>query len=265
MKKYAFTLTAKQTYDQKVSRHSFLIRCMPGTYPFQRSYAHKLNIRPFAALTHISDVFGNEMHTGTIDKAHDSFSFSVSGFVLSSKYLTHEPLDRLYLYPTALTQPTPEMMRLIAAASLPTEEFQRAKALCGLVYDHLSFLPFSTYQTAAESFLAREGDARDYAHVLISLCRLNGIPARFVSGLALGNTSVHAWVEVYCGGVWRGLDPTKSCVIEEGYLKIAHGPDYDACAVERSCFAQSGVIGDRTVEVEVTEHIIQTRDTVPRA
>lgn len=264
MKKYAFTFTSHHDFSEPVSRHSFLIRCMPGTYPFQRSYAHKLTVKPFTALTHITDVFGNEMQTGTIDKPHSFFSFSASGFVLSSKYLTREPLDRLYLYPTRLTQPCPDMMRSLAAISLPTEDFQRAKALCALVHSTMEFQPFSAYETAAESYLAGRGDARDYAHVLITLCRMNGIAARFVSGLALGNPSVHAWAEVYCDGAWRGLDPTTGQVIEEGYLKIAHGPDYDACAVERSCYRGSPELL-RNVKVEVTEHIVETRDTVPHA
>lgn len=265
MKKYAFTFSASHTFGEPVSKHGFLIRCMPGTYPFQRSYANKLTVKPFTPLTHITDVFGNEMHTGTIDKPHSSFSFSASGFVLSSKYLTREPLDRLYLYPTKLTQPTSEMMRTQAAISLPTEDYQRAKALCALVHEKLGFLPFSDHETAGESFLAGEGDARDHAHVFITLCRMSGIAARFVSGLALGNASVHAWAEVYCGGAWRAMDPTKGLAVEEGYLKIAHGPDYDACAVVKSCFQGSAENVIRDIRVEVTEHIVETRDTVPRA
>lgn len=265
MKKYAFTFSASHAFPEKVCRHSFLIRCMPGTYSFQRSYAHKLTVKPFTPLTHITDVFGNEMHTGTIDKAHTSFSFSASGFVLSSKYLTREPLDRLYLYPTKLTQPTSEMMRSLAAISLPTEDHQRAKTLCALVHENLCFLPFSSYETAGESFLAGQGDARDHAHVFIALCRMSGIAARFVSGLALGNASVHAWAEIYCSGAWRAMDPTTGLAVEEGYLKIAHGPDYDACAVERSHFHGNDSNILRDIHVEVTEHIVETRDTVPHA
>lgn len=53
--------------------------------------------------------------------------------------------------------------------------------------------------------------------------------------------------------------------MEEGYLKIAHGPDYDACAVERSCFRAADTPSSRKVEVQVTEHVIRTRDTVPHA
>ena len=132
MKKYAFRFQVQQDFEAPILKHNFLIRCMPGTFPFQRSYAHKLTITPHAALTHISDVYGNEMYTGTIDKKHTSFGFSAEGFVLCSKYIIHDPLDRLYLYPTRLTQPTPQMEQLIVGEPLPEEPWARAKALCAL-------------------------------------------------------------------------------------------------------------------------------------
>ena len=44
MKKYAFRFQVQQDFEAPILKHNFLIRCMPGTFPFQRSYAHKLNI-----------------------------------------------------------------------------------------------------------------------------------------------------------------------------------------------------------------------------
>ena len=265
MKKYAFTFSVQQEFAEPILKHSFLLRCMPGTYPFQRSYAHKLTISPHAALTHITDVFGNEMYTGTIDKKHDKFGFTASGFVLSSKYLTHDPLDRLYLYPTKNTQPSPAMVQLTASSRLPEDDWARARALCAMTAKLLKFGEPGPCRPAAEGFSSGVGDARDYAHVLLTLCRLSGIPARFVSGLAVGVPIAHAWTEVYCGGFWRALDPTTGLPVEEGYLKIAHGPDYDNCAVERSCYRDPDTGVTRTVSVHVTEHVITTRDTVPHA
>lgn len=64
--------------------------------------------------------------------------------------------------------------------------------------------------TALESFVRREGICRDYAHVLISLVRACGIPARFASVYALGVTpqDFHAVAEVFVGGEWQLVDPT---------------------------------------------------------
>ena len=40
------------------------------------------------------------------------------------------------------------------------------------------------------------GVCQDYAHCMLALCRLCGLPARYVSGHVLGEGGTHAWVEV---------------------------------------------------------------------
>ena len=267
MKKYAFKVTGEKTFSEEVTRHNFLLRCMPGAYSFQRPYAYKLTVRPYTALTHIYDVYGNEMYTGTVDKKHTSFSFEASGFVLCSRYLTHEPLDRLFCYPTRLTRPTEEMSRLLDRASLSRDTWGRARQICEMTRDTLREAPEGSHLPAGEVLSTGYGDAWDLSQVLITLCRLSGIGARFVSGLVAGIPTVHSWAEVYADGVWRALDPTTGLPGEDGYLKIAHGPDALACALERSVYRgmEDGAPKLSDLSVTVTEHVITTRDTVPRA
>lgn len=69
--------------------------------------------------------------------------------------------------------------------------------------------------TALDSFVARQGVCRDYAHVLIALARASAIPARFASVYAPGvkPQDFHAVAEVFLadgtgGGVWHLVDPT---------------------------------------------------------
>lgn len=265
MKKYAFTFTGTRQFQDKISKHSFLLRCMPGTYSFQRTYAHKLTVQPYTALTYIHDAYGNEMYTGTIDKAHDTFSFTASGFVLSSRYLIHDPLDRMYLYPTAITQPTAQMRKLIETADLPKDCWGKAKALATLTGKLIKLVPGAPHTTAAEAFAAGQGTIDDFVHVYMTLCRLSGLGVRYVSGLALGISHRHAWAEVFCGNLWRGIDPWAGTEITQGYLKIAHGPDVSAAAVLRECCKESGTDCIAEDSVLVTEHVIRTRDTVPHA
>lgn len=267
MKKYTFTFRDDQQFANPVTRHNFLIRCMPGTYPFQRTYAHKLTVKPYTALTHSFDANGNEMYTGALDRQHDRFSFESTGYVLCSKYLIREPLDRLFLYPSRLTQPSEQMSGLLASASLSEDPWRRAMQLCGLVHRSLTLSPRISGErmSAVQALAAGYGDARAQAHVLITLCRLTGIPARFVSGLAVGVETAHSWVEIYCGNCWRALDPTRGTVVEEGYLKIAQGQDYSVCCLERAvCQPVTGDVSYRNhLTVQVTEHVITTRETVP--
>ncbi len=266
MKKYSFTFSANWVFDEPVRSHSFLLRCMPGTYAFQRTYAHRLTLTPFAAVTRVTDAYGNEMYSGSVDKAHAAFGFTATGFVLCSSYLVHEPLDRIFLFPSDFTQPSNEMKQL--NLNLPEGVWAKAEALCGFVSHALRYEPGSTTTatTAAEAFHLGCGVSRDYVHVFLSLCRLHGIPARYVIGLARGVARSHIWAEVYYNSAWYALDPTFGHRAEEGYLKIAHGLDYSDCPVDRYCYDGMDRINvAKTVSVKVSDHIITARDTVPHA
>ena len=63
-----------------------------------------------------------------------------------------------------------------------------------------------------------------------------GIPARYVVGMMIGEGYTHAWVEIYTGEGWYGLDPTNNLHIDDYYIKIAHGRDYADCIVDRGIF-----------------------------
>ncbi len=74
-----------------------------------------------------------------------------------------------------------------------------------------------TNTTALDSFVERRGICRDYAHVLVTLARASGIPARYVSCYAPGvdPPDFHAVAEVFLadrtvagGGAWHIVDAT---------------------------------------------------------
>ncbi|MGB5863167.1 MAG: transglutaminase family protein [Sulfitobacter sp.] len=64
--------------------------------------------------------------------------------------------------------------------------------------------------TATDSFNSLSGVCRDYAHMVITLARAAGIPARFVSvyGPDVKPQDFHAVAEVYLGGAWHLVDAT---------------------------------------------------------
>ena len=78
-----------------------------------------------------------------------------------------------------------------------------------------------TRTDARDSFIERRGICRDYAHVMVTLARASGIPARYVAGYApqVDPPDFHAVAEVYLHdpasaasdketGGWHMLDPT---------------------------------------------------------
>jgi transglutaminase-like putative cysteine protease len=86
------------------------------------------------------------------------------------------------------------------------------EAACQWMGSHLSYVSGASHggTTAIDTFHSREGVCRDYAHLLITLVRAIGIPARMVSAYAPGVNppDFHAMVQVWLQGGWHLVDPT---------------------------------------------------------
>ena len=84
--------------------------------------------------------------------------------------------------------------------------------------------------TAIDTLVEQVGVCRDFAHLMIALCRAVNIPARFATGIdygadpALGPTDFHAYVEVYLGERWYIFDPSNSA-IPMGFVRFGTGRD----------------------------------------
>jgi transglutaminase-like putative cysteine protease len=91
----------------------------------------------------------------------------------------------------------------------------------------------SVHTTAAEALRGGAGVCQDYAHVMLALSRLCGLPARYVSGHLVGEDGSHAWVEVLLPPAGAGsplvavaFDPTNDRRAGSQYLTVAVGRDY---------------------------------------
>jgi transglutaminase-like putative cysteine protease len=115
--------------------------------------------------------------------------------------------------------------------------------------------------TAAEAWAVRKGVCQDIAHLALGALRSVGIPARYVSGYlhpkpdaAIGETIAgesHAWVEWFCGGQWRGFDPTNLIDIGDRHVLVGRGRDYNDVPPLRGVYA--GPFGSSLfVKVEIT-------------
>jgi transglutaminase-like putative cysteine protease len=76
------------------------------------------------------------------------------------------------------------------------------------------------------------GVCQDHVHAFISVARLIGFSARYVSGyLMMQNDRVqeasHAWAEAYVEGLgWVGFDISNGISPDDRYVKLATGFDY---------------------------------------
>lgn len=143
------------------------------------------------------------------------------------------PLEVLpYLYPSRYCQSD----RLLGFASKEFGSlwpgYSRVLAIQHWVQDHVRFTSNSSDSTtsAVDTLIERAGVCRDFAHVMIALCRALNIPARIVSGTdygadpALGPPDFHAYVEVFLGDRWYLFDPSGTGV-PMGFLRLGTGRD----------------------------------------
>ncbi len=93
-----------------------------------------------------------------------------------------------------------------------------------------------TNTTSEQTFERRAGVCQDFAHVLITLCRMAGIPARYAAGILEGEGETHAWAEILSDGKWYGLDPTNNCAVDGRYIKFSQGRDCRDCLVNRGIY-----------------------------
>src|SRR5690606_2240959 len=72
----------------------------------------------------------------------------------------------------------------------------------------------------------RQGACRDLAVLFNEVCRLVGLPARFLSGYGYSDfrdeRHLHAWSEVYLPGAgWRALDPSIGLAVSNRHVALA--------------------------------------------
>jgi transglutaminase-like putative cysteine protease len=114
-----------------------------------------------------------------------------------------------------------------------TDAGKAVKQIEAFVKGYIKTRDFSIgYASALQVAESRQGDCSEHAVLTAALCRAAGIPARVVSGLVYtenlaGQKNVfggHAWTEAYIGGVWVGLDATRSPQgYGAGHITLARG------------------------------------------
>lgn len=110
--------------------------------------------------------------------------------------------------------------------------YARVASICEWVTQHVRFKSGASDATtcAMDTFASRVGVCRDYAHLMIAMCRALNIPARYVTGVdygadpALGPTDFHAYVEVFLGQRWYLFDASGLTPVM-GLIRIGTGRD----------------------------------------
>ena len=125
------------------------------------------------------------------------------------------------------------------------------------IHSDFAYTPgVTTVDTPLQDVVAgRAGVCQDFTHLMLAVCRRQGIPSRYVSGYLFtgeqaasdqtqrlsqgsvagrarsglaGGDATHAWVECLLPNErWYGFDPTNNLLANDSYITVHHGRDYD--------------------------------------
>lgn len=244
MNELEFTYDMKISFDAPVTNQRFTVRCMPISDERQLIHDLEYEIYPNHSLETGVDSFGNHYVYGQSEEAHDSFYYKVKGIATTglSDSEGAEPIAKLgrYRYPTLYTTPGKTIHEYFQSFQLTDSMsmLDQAVRMMQKLYQDFRYVPGSTSinTTAEEALILGTGVCQDYSHILISLCHLAGIPARYIVGMLLGEGASHAWVEIYNEGRWYALDPTNNLIVTDQHIKISKGRDYKDCLVNQGVF-----------------------------
>ena len=207
----------------------------------QRVLSHRVETsQPHTRKRMRIDRFGNVNLEISIPRVEDAVDFDVSlvverlpGQEPHVEEVTRQALET-YLLPSALTRPDTALRAVAAKLAFSGEQgTELAIAVGGWVYRRMTygFDRTGVRTTASQALAVGHGVCQDYAHLMLALCRLLGIPARYVSGYLVGEGGTHAWVEVLQPLTDRTVkivawDPTHDRPADPNYLTVAVGRDY---------------------------------------
>ncbi|MCA6287179.1 transglutaminase family protein [Phenylobacterium sp.] len=231
----------------------------PQKTPRQRLASFDLELDPASQVFSYADPYGNAVYHFDVPQPHDQLTITARSVVETSP---PEPLpealdigewDRLrsdrvhgenfdFLRRQGFCVETDALRGFVSEHALDRlkdrDPLTAIRRLSETIYDAFDYEPGVT---DAESPIdlalsARRGVCQDFAHIMITICRSWGIPARYVSGYLFtdregGDRSdpdaSHAWLEVFLPSTrWIGFDPTNNTLAGERHVSAAIGRDY---------------------------------------
>ncbi|MFT3932140.1 MAG: transglutaminase family protein [Chitinophagaceae bacterium] len=170
---------------------------------------------------------------------------------------THPFIDFVKQEPFAAIEEVKQLP--VITASNSSTPLQAALKLNEYVYKNFSYDKAVTdvETTIDEVWKLKAGVCQDFAHMLLVMLRMIGIPARYVSGYVCPNKSglrgegaTHAWVEAYIPFYgWLGLDPTNNCIVNDLHVRLATGRSFSDVSPVKGTYKGTS---HHTLEVGVT-------------
>ncbi len=284
--------TTEYRYSEPATESFSELRLRPRDSLRQKVSRHNTRVEPAVLVESHTDYFGNFVETVSIPFRHPSLVVtsvcdvetkpfndvlaSVQMSVAEARQLHAGQRRELhdFLRPSQIVSFQEGVWRLADEFLPPAAPFSESlRKLNAHLFRTLRYRPGATDAgTTVEQFLkVKEGVCQDFAHLMISVCRAAGIPARYVSGYIetdpvlgpdgepldtalIGATASHAWLEIFTPqGLWVGFDPTNDCLESERHVQIGIGRDYADVPPMKGIFQGSNA-QSLSVQVRVTRN-----------
>ncbi|MBC7542962.1 MAG: alpha-E domain-containing protein [Candidatus Sericytochromatia bacterium] len=239
-------------YESPVAGVRTMMRLAPNQrYGRQRLLDVRWHMEPPGDYRHYTDAFGNLVwqmdHTHiqdtvdcTVEMRVENRANYVSEGVLAIQGTSPHETDSIvepaeFTSLTTLVDSSEGLQRLAQRVKdRGGTPMDLADAIMHQVGACLKYEPGRTHvaTTASEALALAGGVCQDFAHVMIALCRMLDLPARYVSGYLPAEGQMHAWLEVLLpvghdqSPVWVAYDPLHQRRCDERYVTVAVGRDY---------------------------------------
>lgn len=270
MKKLHFEYYMQIDYSMVVTRCNFTIKCIPKDTARQKMGTMDIEIAPAIRYDEGVDGLKNKKIYGIDEEPHTRFTFRIQGEAVAGtadyEEMGDEDLDMIFKIPHGMNVPGEKILRFfeehgnqekLRAISQKADDekayLEYVEEMMHELHRYMVYTPGSTHvRTTAEEALTQGcGVCQDYAHIFIALMHLAKLPARYVTGLIVGEGASHAWVEVLINGRWYGFDPTNDVCVKDEHIKIGVGRDAHDCMINRGIMHGGGT-HTQLVQVSVT-------------
>lgn len=286
MPEYRIKHITRYTYPSPVIDSANQVMLFPINDEQQEVKKHELIITHHPAVEIFTDYFGNKVGIFSVIKPHTELSIQSNIEVITkevqlpvSDTAPETQWDNLVMireqfpYMDFMLQENFEAHHEVSAVvkSMMNEAvtpFAAAQQMSAFVYNSFEYKKgITSVETQVdEIWKLKAGVCQDFAHILLVMLRLVGIPARYVSGYICpkdhelrGEGATHAWVEAYIPFYgWLGFDPTNNCIVSDRHVRLAIGRSFTDCTPVKGTYKGSSehklevsvVINNSTLEEE---------------
>jgi transglutaminase-like putative cysteine protease len=221
---FVFNIHAAHTQCQTVSAESLRLSQPVATQLHTDPVTGNRYLRLHAQPGHLKLVYA-----ATVDLAHHR----ADPWQLGEVPISRLPAQAMsYIYPSRYCQSDRLVRMAINTFGNLPQGYSRVQAIQTWVRNHVRFQSNTSNgnTSAVDTLVEQVGVCRDFAHLMITLCRAVNIPARFATGTdygadpVLGPPDFHAYVEVFVGDRWYLFDPSGTAV-PMGFVRFGTGRD----------------------------------------